>query len=96
MTHPDYFLGVRAVLNMGNKSKKREKEREEREAKEGSFPALMGNMTANTPEKKKKKTKTNEGQLEDTLVHTIVELQPPPSPASSTIAAKSCRRCAHE
>ena len=81
MTHPDYFLGVRAVLNMGNKGKKREKEREEREAKEGSFPALMGNVTADTPEKKKKKkTKTSEDQLGDTLVHTIVELQPPPSP----------------
>ena len=80
VTHPDYFLGVRAVLKMGNKSKKKEKEREEREAKEGSFPALMGNRTVDMPEKKKKKTKTNDGQLENTLVHTIVELQPPPSP----------------
>ena len=65
---------------MGNKGKKRDKEREEREAKEGSFPALMGNTSIDTPEKKKKKMKTKEGQLENTLVHTIVELQPPPSP----------------
>jgi hypothetical protein len=65
---------------MGNKNKKREKEREEREAAEGTFPALMGNSTANTPGKKKKKAKTQEGQHEESLVHTIVELQQPPSP----------------
>ena len=97
VTHPDNFLGVGYRAHNGqNKSKKREKEREEREANEGNFPALTGNVTAGTPERNKKMLKTKEGQKEQTLVHTIVELPMQVPPEILSLSNLASRWCAHD